>query len=67
MSEIFEKVAELREKILSDLKEVKDELSLKSFQETHMSKKSALSQLMGEIRNLVGEEKTRFHVSLWIL
>ena len=60
MSEIFEKVAELREKILSDLKEVKDELSLKSFQETHMSKKSALSQLMGEIRNLVGEEKTRF-------
>ena len=60
MSEIFTKVAELKEKILKDLEQVKDELSLKSFQETHMSKKSALSQLMGEIRNLVGEEKTKF-------
>ena len=60
MSEIFQKVAELKSKILKEAEEVKDENSLKAFQETHMSKKSQLSQLMGEIRNLVGEEKTRF-------
>ena len=60
MSEIFQKVAELKAKILKEADEVKDESSLKTFQETHMSKKSQLSQLMGEIRNLVGEEKTKF-------
>ena len=60
MSEIFQKVNELKERILQEISEVKDELSLKAFQEKHMSKKSELSQLMGEIKNLVGEEKTRF-------
>ena len=60
MSEIFQKVAEPKAKILKEADEVKDESSLKTFQETHMSKKSQLSQLMGEIRNLVGEEKTKF-------
>lgn len=60
MSEIFQKVAELKEKILKEAELIKDEASLKAFQETHMSKKSELSQLMGEIRNLEGEDKTKF-------
>ena len=60
MSAIFDKVKELRDKILKEAEEVNDEASLKSFQETHLSKKSALSQLMGEIKSLVGEEKTKF-------
>ena len=60
MATIFDKVKELKDKILSEASQIKDELSLKSFQERHMSKKSELSQLMGEIRNLAGEEKTKF-------
>ncbi|MCQ2801438.1 MAG: phenylalanine--tRNA ligase subunit alpha, partial [Bacilli bacterium] len=60
MSEIFQKVADLKEKILKAAEEIHDEAGLKVFQDTYMSKKSELSQLMGEIRNLEGEDKTKF-------
>ena len=60
MSEIFSKVSQIKDKIIAELSSVKDESSLKEFQEKHLSKKSELSQLMGEIKNLANEEKAKF-------
>ena len=60
MSEVFSKVKEVKEKIIAEMSSVKDETSLKEFQEKHLSKKSELSQLMSEIRNLANEEKAKF-------
>ena len=60
MSEIFSKVSQIKDKIISEMSSVKDEASLKEFQEKHLSKKSELSQLMSEIKNLANEEKAKF-------
>ena len=60
MLEIFQKVADLKAKILEEAASISDEASLKMFQEKNMSKKSELNQLMGEIRNLEGDDKTKF-------
>ena len=60
MSEIFSKVSQLKEKIIAEMSKVNDESSLKEFQEKNLSKKSELSQLMSEIKNLANEEKAKF-------
>ena len=60
MSEIFSKVSQVKEKIISEMSSIKDESSLKEFQEKHLSKKSELSQLMSEIKNLANDEKAKF-------
>ena len=60
MADVFQKIDDLLTKILKEADEISDETSLKVFQEVNLSKKSTFSQLMGEIKNLAGEERTRF-------
>jgi len=58
------KINELKEKIINEIKDVKDSLSLKAIQEKHLSKKSELNQMMSLIRELSGEAKANFGQSM---
>lgn len=60
MSEIFSKIDEIKQRLISEMEKVNDEASLKEFQDKHLSKKSELSLMMGEIKNLANEQKAKF-------
>ena len=58
--DLFERVKELKDKILEELKSVNNSNELKAFQDKHLSKKSALNDMMANIKELVGEQKAKF-------
>ena len=60
MPNLFERLSAIKERILADMKNVDDEASLKAIQEKDLSKKSELTALMSEIRNLANEDKAKF-------
>ena len=60
MDNIFEKIAELRAKVVKAIKEAKDPNELKSVQERELNKKSEFNQLMPHIREFEGEKRVKF-------
>ena len=60
MDKIFEKVSEVKERIVKAIEGAKDLNALKLVQETELNKKSEFNGLMPHIRELLGEEKVKF-------
>lgn len=60
MSELINKVAELKQEIIDKINNIKDKNALREVQEKDLSKKSALSAMMMHIKELNGEEKSKF-------
>ena len=60
MANIFEKVSEIKERIIKAINDAKDLNALKLVQETELNKRSEFNGLMSHIREFVGEEKIKF-------
>lgn len=60
MPNIFDELSALKEKLVQEANSINDESSLRSFQESNLSKKSPLNGLMSHIKELAGEEKAKF-------
>jgi phenylalanyl-tRNA synthetase alpha subunit len=54
------KIKELKEKIIADIHQAKDEQSLRVVQEGQLSKKGPLNSMMSMIKELSGEAKAAF-------
>jgi len=60
MTEIINKINALKEKIVADISNANDLVSLKAVQDLHLSKKSELNGMMSHIREFEGEDKAKF-------
>ncbi len=60
MIKAIEKAKELKESILKQINEAKDEAALKQIQEKELSKKSPLNAMMSFIKELQGEDRATF-------
>ena len=59
-NDIFEKITELRLRVIKSILEATNPNELKQVQETELNKKSEFNQLMPLIRNFQGDEKIKF-------
>ena len=60
MKELLEKIKAIKTELIEELKDLKDQAALKTFQETKLSKKSPINALMSNIKDLQGEERAAF-------
>ncbi len=60
MSEFLKKITELKDQILKGIKDAADIFSLKSVQETQLSKKAPINGMMSMIKELEGDERAEF-------
>ncbi len=59
-----EKIKEVKEKLLEDLKDIKDEIALNDLRVKYLSKKGLITELNSEIKNIPNEEKKDFGMAV---
>ena len=58
--DLIKKVEEIKAELIKKIEAIKDEQSLRLVQENDLSKKSPLNSMMSHIKELAGEEKSKF-------